>query len=325
MFLYNYGEGGQTEFQKPRHGHDMMNERETSKLHLSHSNIVPQISPKSPNRSGNAKVKFDSSEQVALLSRERPPLVGSRFAVPQPSKASPSTTTHLSNLNCVFPSRSDTQVQALKRCAGASHSRTKIEDRSYFAMQQRQVHPASLPGMKQPSNMKSISPSRSDTQVQNLKRCAAARHGQAKTDNSPYFAMRQSQAHSVSPLHGKQLSNMKRISPNRTVTQVHATSANSTVTQVHATKRSTAASHDQAKNDDINMDCETGSGGSMLIIHKCRTSEPVKVKNDSLIEHKAREKKIVNADKGETNSETEDEPLCASSMCLQKFPFILVV
>lgn len=73
------------------------------------------------------------------------------------------------------------------------------------------------------------------------------------------------------------------------------------------------------------MDCETRFGGFMPIIHKCRTSEPVKVKIDSLIEHKAREKKIVNADKGETNSQTEGEPLCASSMCLQKFPFILVV
>ncbi|XP_066320702.1 ASI1-immunoprecipitated protein 2-like [Miscanthus floridulus] len=287
-------QGGQTEFQKPRHGRDMMNERETSKLHLSHSNVVPQISPKSPNRCGNAKVKFVSSEEAALLSRERPPLVRSRFAVPQPSKA-PSTTKHLSNLNCVSPSRSDTQVQALTRCADASHSQTKIEDRSYFAMQQRQVHPASPPGMKQPSNMKSISPSRSDTQVQNLKRCAAARHGQAKTDDSPYFAMRQSQAHPASPLHVKQLSNMKRISPNRTVTQVHGT------------KRSTAVSHD------INMDFETRSGGSMPIIHKCRTSERVKVKIDSLIEHKAREKKIVNADKGETNSLAEGKPLCASN------------
>ena len=123
----------------------MMNEGETSKLHLSHSNVVPQISPKSPNRFGNAKVKFVSSEEATLLSRERPPLVRSRFVVPQPSKASsPSTTKHLSNLNCVSPSRSDTQVQALKRCADASHSQTKIEDRSYFAMQQRQVHPAYL-------------------------------------------------------------------------------------------------------------------------------------------------------------------------------------
>jgi hypothetical protein len=59
--------------------------------------------------------------------------------------------------------------------------------------------------------------------VQNLKRCAAARHGKANTDDSPYFAMRQSQAHPASPPHVKQLSNMKRISPNRTVTLVHAT------------------------------------------------------------------------------------------------------
>ena len=174
----------------------MMNERETSKLHLSHSNVVPQISPKSLNRFGNAKVKFVSSEEAALLSRERPPLVRSRFVVPQPSKASsPSTTKHLSNLNCVSPSRSDTQVQALKRCADASHSQTKIEDRSYFAMQQRQVHPASPSSMKQPSNMKSISPGRSDMQVQNLKLCAAARHDQAKIDDNPYFAMRESQLH----------------------------------------------------------------------------------------------------------------------------------
>jgi len=69
------------------------------------------------------------------------------------------------------------------------------------------------------------------------------------------------------------------------------------------------------------MDFETRSGGSMPIIHECRTSEPVKVKIDSVIEHKAREEKIANADKGEINSRTELEPrekgtLCASGMWL---------
>ncbi|CAD6204081.1 unnamed protein product [Miscanthus lutarioriparius] len=80
-------------------------------------------------------------------------------------------------------------------------------------------------------------------------------------------------------------------------------------------KRSAAASHDQAKIDDINMDCETRSGGSMPIIHECRTSEPVKVKIDSVIEHKAREEKIANADKGEINSRTELEPREKGTLC----------
>jgi hypothetical protein len=69
--------------------------------------------------------------------------------VSQLSKASsPPTTKHLSNMNCVSPSKSDTKVQALKRCSDASHSQTKLEDRSYSAMQQRQVHPASPSSMK---------------------------------------------------------------------------------------------------------------------------------------------------------------------------------
>jgi hypothetical protein len=235
-------------------------------------------------------VKFISSEEVALLSREMQPFFRSRFAVSQLSKASsPPTTKHLSNMNCVSPSKSDTKVQALKRCSDASHSQTKLEDRSYSAMQQRQVHPASPSSMKQPSNMKSISPGRSDMQVQNLKRCAATRHDQAKTDGSPYFAMRESQLHPASPPHVKQSSNMKCISSNRTATQVHAM------------KRSAAASPDQAKIDDINMDCETRSGGSMPMIHECRTSEPVKG--------------------GEINSQTQLVPrekgmLCASGMWL---------
>ncbi|PWZ52891.1 hypothetical protein Zm00014a_026664 [Zea mays] len=270
-------QGGQTELQKPCHGRDMTSERETSKLHLSQSSVVHQIiSPKSLNRFENAKVKFISSEEVALLSRERPPSVTSRFTLSQPSKASsPPTTKHLSNMNCVSPSRSDKNVQALKRCADASHSQAELEDRSYSAMQQRRVHPASPSSMKQPSNMKSTSPGRRDMQVQNQKR---------------YAPMRESQPHV------KQLSNR-------------------TATQVHATKRSATSSHDQANIDDINMDCEARSGGSVPMMHECRTSESVKVKMDSLIEHKAREKKIVNADKGEIKSQTELEPREKGTLC----------
>ena len=91
--------------------------------------------------------------------------------------------------------------------------------------------------------------------------------------------------------------------------------------QVQNLKLCAAARHDQAKIDDINMDCEARSGGFMPIIHECRTSEPVKVKIDSLIEHKGTEKKIVNAEKREINSQTELEPrekgtLCASGIWL---------
>ncbi|OEL36822.1 hypothetical protein BAE44_0002158, partial [Dichanthelium oligosanthes] len=259
-------QGGQTALQKPWHGCDKMKERETTKLHLSHSNVVHQINPRSSNKFGNAKVKFISSEEVASLSRERPACVRSRFAL-RPSKSHqspPPNTKHPSNLKCTSPSRSDTQVQAQKRYAAASRDQTKNEDRSYFATQQRKVHPASPPSLKQPSNMKSISPSRSETQVQALKRCDAASRDQAKIQDRPDFSVQQSQVRPASPPHVKQLSNMKCISPNRTQMQVHAM------------KRSSAASHNQAK-------------------------------------------EIVNADKGEINSEIEDEPrekgtLCASGM-----------
>ncbi|ONM36865.1 hypothetical protein ZEAMMB73_Zm00001d043079 [Zea mays] len=57
------------------------------------------------------------------------------------------------------------------------------------------------------------------------------------------------------------------------------------------------------------------SGGSMPIMHECRTSESVKVKMDYLIEHKAREKKIVNADKGKIKSQTELEPREKGTLC----------
>lgn len=105
---------------------------------------------------------------------------------------------------------------------------------------------------------------------------------------------------------------MKCISPNRTEMQVHAT------------KQSTAASHDQALIDDINMKWHTRSGGSIPIIHRCRTSEPVKVKVAALFEDKARETKIVNTNKGDINCEIEDEPrengaLYASGMYLLKY------
>ncbi|XP_022678725.1 uncharacterized protein LOC101753925 isoform X3 [Setaria italica] len=199
----NPSQGGQTELQKPWHGCDKMKERETANMHLSHNNVAHQINPRSSNKFGNAKVKFISSEEVALLNRGRPPYVRSRFAV-CPSKGHPSSppnTKHSPNLKCISPSRSDTQVQALKRCAAASHDQTKIEDRSYFAKCQRKIHPASPPSVKQPSSMKSISPSRSDMQFQTLKQCAAASRDPAKIEGRPDFAMRRSQVHPASPPH----------------------------------------------------------------------------------------------------------------------------
>jgi hypothetical protein len=78
-------------------------------------------------------------------------------------------------------------------------------------------------------------------------------------------------------------------------------------------KRSAANCQDQAKIDDISMKRDTRSGGSMPTIHRCRTSELVKVKVDSMSE--ARETKIVKAHKGEINSETEDEPREMGTLC----------
>lgn len=258
--------------------------------------MAHQINARSPNKFENAKVKFISSEEIALLNRERPPYVKSRFAV-RPSKAHPSSPPkHTPNLKCISPSKSDTQVQVLKEYSARSHDQTKIEDRSYFAKRQRLVHPASPPRTKQLSNMKSVSPSRSDMQFQALKHCSATSRDQAKIEGRANFAVWQSQVRPASPPHVKQLSNMKCASPNRTETQVHAM------------KRSAAACHDQAKIDDINMKWDTRSGGSMPIIHRCRTTEPVKVIVDSPFEANARKMKIVNADKGEINSEIKDEP-----------------
>ncbi|RLN39707.1 uncharacterized protein C2845_PM01G18160 [Panicum miliaceum] len=240
-------QGGQTELQNPWHGCDKMKERETVKLNLSHSNVAHQIDAKSSNKFGNAKVKFISSEEVASLSKERP--------------------------------------------------------RSYIASQQRPVHPASPPSVKQTSNMKPISPSRSDMQVQALRRCAAASRDQAKIEGRPDFAMRQRQVRPASPPHVKQLSNVKCISPNRTETQLHTM------------KRSAATCQDKAKIDDISMKRDTRSGGSMPTIHICRTSELVKVKVDSMFEDEARETKIMKAHKGEINSEIEDGPRETGTLC----------
>lgn len=122
---------------KPSQGAQMEN------LCLNQNNMVHQTSPKSSKKSGNAKVKFISSEEVALLSRQRPPYVRSRFAALGSSEAHPlpANTKHLSNLKCTSTSRSDTQVQALERCAAVTHDQIKIGDRSYSATQPKQVYP----------------------------------------------------------------------------------------------------------------------------------------------------------------------------------------
>ncbi|WVZ57287.1 hypothetical protein U9M48_007692 [Paspalum notatum var. saurae] len=192
-------QGAQTELQKSLHGCDMMKDRGAPKLCSNQS----KLSPKSPNRFGNAKVKFISSEEAALLSRERPPYARSTFAVRgagtkqstsrsgtqvQTLNRCPTSShgqTKTSNMKSVFP-RSDMQVQALKRRATASHdqSQTKIVDRPDFAKQQSQVHPASPPHVKQLSNTKCISPNRIDMQVHATKRSAAASHDQAKIDDT---------------------------------------------------------------------------------------------------------------------------------------------
>ncbi|KAF8698785.1 hypothetical protein HU200_035043 [Digitaria exilis] len=200
-------QGGQTELEKLWHGCDKIKERETARLHLSHSTVAHQIYPRSSNKFGNAKVKFISSEEVASLSRERPLYVRPTIVV-QPSKAhssSPPNRQHTSNFKCMSPSSSESQVQARKRCAAASRDQIKIGERSYFTTQQRQTHPASPPSVKQPSNM-SLSPSRSDMQVPALKRCAAASRDQAKIEGMPDFGMRQGRVRPATPPHVKRLS-----------------------------------------------------------------------------------------------------------------------
>ena len=148
-------------------------------------------------------------------------------------------------------------------------------------------------------------------QVQALKRCAAASRDQAKIEGRPDFAIQQRQVRPASPPHVKKFSNMKCISSNRTETQVHSM------------KRSAATCQDQAKIDGISMKWDTRAGGSMSTIHRCRTSELVKVNVDSMFEQEAREMKIVKAHEGEINSEIEDGPretgtLCASGTSLWK-------
>jgi hypothetical protein len=91
--------------------------------------------------------------------------------------ASPPNLNKLSNMKCMSPSRSDTEVHApLKHSMPASHDKSNIENRSEFATQKCHVPHASPPNVKQSSNSNCISPSRSDTQVHVLKRCAAASH-----------------------------------------------------------------------------------------------------------------------------------------------------
>ncbi|CAN6312331.1 unnamed protein product [Urochloa humidicola] len=183
----NPSQGGQTDLQKTWHGCDKMKDRETG-----NSNVAQQINPRSLNKFENAKVKYISSEEVALLNKKWLPYVRSRSAHPP----SPPNTKHSFNLKRISPSRSDTQVQALKRCASSS---TK---------QQKQVHPASASRMKQLSNMKSISPSKGDMQVQALKRYAAPSRDQEKIEGRADFAQRQ--VHHVSPPHMKQFEDKAR-------------------------------------------------------------------------------------------------------------------
>ncbi|CAN6300523.1 unnamed protein product [Urochloa humidicola] len=178
----NPSQGGQMELQKPWQGCDKMKDRKTG-----NSNVAHQINPRSLNKFGNAKVKYISSEEVALLNKEWPPYVRSRSAHPP----SPLNRKHSFNLKRISPSRSDTQVQALKRCASSS---TK---------QQKQVHPASPSRMKQLSNTKSISPSKSDMQVQALKRYAAPSRDQDKIEGMADFAQRQ--VHHVSPHNAREM------------------------------------------------------------------------------------------------------------------------
>ncbi|XP_062208931.1 uncharacterized protein LOC133910608 [Phragmites australis] len=293
--------GGQTELQRPLHGCGLTKEMETPKLDISHSNVVHQISPKTSKGFGSAKVKFISCEEVALLSRERPQYGRSKFGMRQVCPASPQNVKQLSSMKCVSPSRSDTQVQALKQCAAASHDQAKTEDGSGFAMRKSQVRPASPPNVKQSSNKKCISPSRSGMQVQALKRCAAARlDDQANIEGMSHFAMRQSQVCPASPPNAKQSSNMKCMPPS------------SGDTQVHALKRSSAASHDQAKIEDINMKRKARPSSSMPIIHRCGA---VTGKVDSQIDDKTRDNKIVNADEGKIDSQIQDEPREKGTLC----------
>uniref|UniRef100_A0A0A8YNM0 AIPP2-like SPOC-like domain-containing protein n=1 Tax=Arundo donax TaxID=35708 RepID=A0A0A8YNM0_ARUDO len=278
-------QGGQTELQRPLHFGGLTKEMETPKLDLS---------PKTSKNFGSAKVKFNSCEEAVLLSRERPH-ARSEFSMRQSQvrPASPPNVKHSSSMKCIAPNRSDTQVQALKRCAAASHDQAKIKDRADFAIRQSHVRPASPPNVKHPSNMKCISPSRSDIQGQALKRGAATNLNQVSIEDRLNFAMRQHQVPPASP-------------PN-----VRSD------TQVHALRRSAAASHDQAQLEDINMNREARSGGSMPGIHRCSTGEAVNVEVDSQIEDKTRENKIVNADNGKINSQCQVKPrekgiLCAS-------------
>ena len=119
MFISYHGEGGQNEL---RSACGMSKERETPKLDLGHRNVMHQISPCTQKRFSSAKVKFISSEEVALLNRDSRPYDRSNSAMRQSqvrSMSPPSLKQHY--MKCTSPTRSDTQTLALNQCTSASY------------------------------------------------------------------------------------------------------------------------------------------------------------------------------------------------------------
>lgn len=125
-------QGGQAEFQGPFHGCDLTMERQTPTLDNNDRNVVHRTGLKTSKKFENAKVKFISCEEATLLSKERSPHCRSNFTArrtySQVRPASPPKVKQSSSMKCMSPSRSDTQVCALKRCAVASQNPAKIED-----------------------------------------------------------------------------------------------------------------------------------------------------------------------------------------------------
>jgi hypothetical protein len=168
------------------------------------------------------------------------------------------------------------EVHTLSQFTSARHDQEKIEKRSDVDMEKNQVRSASPPKFNKSSNMKCMSPSRSDTEVHApLTRSMPASYDKSNIENRSEFATRKSHVPHASPPNVKQLSNSNCISPRSD-------------TQVHVLKRCVAASHEAR----ISTNREAQHGSSMPMANKCRTQVAVKRKLDSQVDEKTKERKI---------------------------------
>ncbi|TVU46546.1 hypothetical protein EJB05_06087, partial [Eragrostis curvula] len=139
----------------------------------------------SPTRSDSPLLALN---QCSAASRDKEKIENRSDVYMQQNQVRPSSPTNLkqsSRMMCMSPIRNGGQVHStLKQSTAASLDKANIEDRSEFSTRKSQVPPASSANLKQPSNRNCLPPSKSDTQVHALKRCAVVSHEARNKDLS---------------------------------------------------------------------------------------------------------------------------------------------